>query len=35
MLLFLVISFNKTQEDFPDLKTYNDYLELVEDLSKG
>ncbi|KAK9895734.1 CDK-activating kinase assembly factor [Cystobasidium minutum MCA 4210] len=25
--------FNKTQEDFPDLKTYNDYLELVEDLT--
>lgn len=27
-------SFNKTQEDFPDLSTYNNYLEEVEDFSE-
>lgn len=26
-------SFNKGQDDFPDLKSYNDYLEEVEDIS--
>jgi len=26
-------SFNKRQEDFPDLRTYNDYLEEVEDIT--
>ena len=30
----LTSSFNKTQEDFPVLETYNNYLEEVEDLSK-
>lgn len=27
-------SFNKRREDFPDLRSYNDYLEEVEDISK-
>lgn len=26
--------FNKRREDFPDLRSYNDYLEQVEDISK-
>lgn len=29
----LRFSFNKQREDFPDLKSYNDYLEEVEDIS--
>ena len=28
-------SFNKRREDFPDLKSYNDYLEEVEDISRA
>jgi hypothetical protein len=28
------ISFNKRREDFVDLKSYNDYLEEVEEISK-
>ncbi len=32
---FCVCSFNKTQEDFPDLQTYNNYLEEIEDFSKS
>ena len=27
-------SFNKRREDFADLRLYNDYLEMVEDISK-
>lgn len=23
-------SFNKKEEDFPDLRSYNDYLEMIE-----
>lgn len=26
--------FNKRREDFPDLRSYNDYLEEVEDISE-
>ena len=26
--------FNKRREDFPDLRSYNDYLQEVEDFSK-
>ena len=26
--------FNKRREDFPDLRAYNDYLEMVEDISE-
>jgi hypothetical protein len=26
--------FNKRPEDFPSLRAYNDYLEMVEDISK-
>jgi CDK-activating kinase assembly factor MAT1 len=29
------IRFNKRREDFPDLRSYNDYLQEVEDLSKS
>jgi hypothetical protein len=28
------IRFNKRREDFPDLRSYNDYLQQVEDISK-
>lgn len=30
----LTFRFNKRREDFPDLRSYNDYLEEVEDISK-
>ena len=34
MILFLFLSrFNKRKEDFADLRSYNDYLEEVEDIS--
>lgn len=33
MIIFIVIRFNKRREDFPDLHSYNDYLEEVEDIS--
>ena len=29
------IRFNKRREDFPDLRSYNDYLQEVEDISKS
>jgi CDK-activating kinase assembly factor MAT1 len=29
-----ITRFNKRREDFPDLRSYNDYLEEVEDISK-
>lgn len=29
----LVNRFNQREEDFPDLQSYNDYLETYEDLS--
>jgi hypothetical protein len=32
--LQLASRFNKRREDFPDLRSYNDYLEEVEDISK-
>ncbi len=28
-----MLSFNKRREDFADLRTYNDYLQGVEDIS--
>lgn len=34
MMLTDFRSFNKQEEDFPDLNTYNDYLEKVENFSK-
>lgn len=34
MMLTGFCSFNKQEEDFPDLNTYNDYLEKVENFSK-
>lgn len=33
--LFGGIRFNKRREDFPDLRSYNDYLQEVEDISKS
>jgi CDK-activating kinase assembly factor MAT1 len=30
----MVFRFNKRREDFPDLRSYNDYLQEVEDISK-
>jgi len=33
-LLQLTPRFNKRREDFSDLRSYNDYLEEVEDISK-
>ena len=30
--VFVVFSYNKTEEDFPSLREYNDYLEEVEDI---
>jgi CDK-activating kinase assembly factor MAT1 len=35
MLTLSGIRFNKRREDFPDLRSYNDYLQEVEDTSKG
>jgi CDK-activating kinase assembly factor MAT1 len=32
--LYVGFRFNKTQEHFPTLKDYNDYLEEVEDMSE-
>jgi CDK-activating kinase assembly factor MAT1 len=29
------VRFNKRREDFPDLRSYNDYLQEVEDISKS
>lgn len=29
----MLIRFNKRRDDFPDLRSYNDYLEEVEDIS--
>jgi len=31
----LAKEFNKRREDFPDLRSYNDYLQEVEDISKS
>ena len=28
-----MLRFNKRREDFPDLRSYNDYLEWVENMS--
>jgi CDK-activating kinase assembly factor MAT1 len=33
--LFGGTRFNKRREDFPDLRSYNDYLQEVEDISKS
>lgn len=30
-----LLSFNKRPEDFIDLRSYNDYLEEVEDISRS
>ena len=35
LTLVLGIRFNKRREDFPDLRSYNDYLQEVEDISKS
>lgn len=35
MLTLSGIRFNKRREDFPDLRSYNDYLQEVEDISKS
>jgi len=32
--MFLLDSFNKKEDDFASLKEYNDYLEMVETISK-
>ena len=32
--ILMVFRFNKRREDFPDLRSYNDYLQEVEDISK-
>jgi CDK-activating kinase assembly factor MAT1 len=34
LISFAEIRFNKRREDFPDLRSYNDYLQEVEDISK-
>lgn len=32
-VLLIAVRFNKRRDDFPDLRSYNDYLEEVEDIS--
>lgn len=34
IITLCVTSFNKREEDFEDLKAYNDYLEEVEEISE-